>query len=217
MASNSTGITVWQWNCRGFVKKRAVVQQHIEHAARKPDVLLLQETLTDKPSLPGYMVHAGPPDGRGLCTLVRKGLTFVEHRLSNVRIEHTLTELIPTKQRRNSIFILNIYSNPSQRLQKFKAILHKASTMAGQSTLIACGDFNAMDPAWGYVKSNAKGRNLSQDAAELDYTLITDPAHPTRIGNSVSRDTTPTSRSSRTTNRSQSRGGTRGWTSAATT
>lgn len=182
---------MWQWNCRGLVKKRAVIQQHIEHAARKPDVLLLQETLTEKPSLPGYRVHAGPSDGRGLCTLVRKGLTFVEHRLSNVRIEHTLTELIPTKQRKNSIFILNIYSNPSQRLQRFKAILHKASTTAGQSTLVACGDFNAMDPAWGYVKSNAKGRNLSHDAAELDYTLITDPALPTRMGNSVSRDTTP--------------------------
>ncbi|KAH9366949.1 hypothetical protein HPB48_002464 [Haemaphysalis longicornis] len=33
-----------QWNCRGFVKKRAVVQQHIVATpARKPDVLLLKK------------------------------------------------------------------------------------------------------------------------------------------------------------------------------
>ncbi|KAH9371253.1 hypothetical protein HPB48_020701 [Haemaphysalis longicornis] len=65
MTTNATGVTVWQWNCRGFSKKKAVVQQHIEHAARKPDVLLLQETLTDAPSLPGYRVHSGPLNGRG--------------------------------------------------------------------------------------------------------------------------------------------------------
>lgn len=191
MASSPPSITVWQWNCRGFQGKRAVLQQHIEHARRKPDVLLLQETLTNTPSLPGYRAHVSPADGRGLCALVRKGLTFIEHELKSVKTEHTLTELIPTRHRKGSIFLLNVYSNPSQRLQRFKTILHKASTTAGKHTLIACGDFNAMDHAWGYAKSNAKGRNLAQDALELNYTLITDPAHPTRIGNSGSRDTTP--------------------------
>ncbi|XP_077523238.1 uncharacterized protein LOC144134142 [Amblyomma americanum] len=48
-----------------------------------------------------------------------------------------------------------------------------------------------MNPAWGYNKYTAKGRDLYQDAMELDFTLITDPTHPTRIGNSVSRDTSP--------------------------
>ncbi|XP_077508619.1 uncharacterized protein LOC144120005 [Amblyomma americanum] len=48
-----------------------------------------------------------------------------------------------------------------------------------------------MNPAWDYNKHTAKGRDLYQDAMELDFTLITDPTHPTRIGNSVSRDTTP--------------------------
>ncbi|XP_077553450.1 uncharacterized protein LOC144168315 [Haemaphysalis longicornis] len=48
-----------------------------------------------------------------------------------------------------------------------------------------------MDQSWGYVKSNAKGRNLAQDALDSGYVLVTDPAKPTRTGNSVSRDTTP--------------------------
>lgn len=183
---------MWQWNCRGFGRKKAVIQQHIARAARKPDVILLQETLIDAPSLPGYRVHKGPPDGRGLCTLVRKGLTFVEHELHNtIKIEHTLTEIIPGKKRKGSIFLLNVYSNPSKRKERFKTLLHRASTAAGRNTLIACGDFNAMNPAWGYNKYTAKGRDLYQDATELEFTLITDPTHPTRIGNSVSRDTTP--------------------------
>ncbi|KAG0444479.1 hypothetical protein HPB47_013748 [Ixodes persulcatus] len=173
-------------------QRKAVIQQHITHAARKPDVILLQETLTDAPFLPGYRVHRGPPDGRGLCTLVRKGLTFVEHELhNNSKIEHTLTEIIPGKKRKGSIFLLNVYSNPSQRKQIFKTLLHRAITAAGRNTLLVCGDINAMNPAWGYNKYTAKGRDLYLDATELDFILITDPTHPTRIGNSVSRDTTP--------------------------
>lgn len=104
MATEPASLVVWQWNCRGLQRKRAVIQQHIERSNRKPDVLLLQETLTATPSLPGYRVHAGPPEGRGLCTLVKKGLTFVEHVLKNVKIEHTFTELVPTKRRKESVF-----------------------------------------------------------------------------------------------------------------
>ncbi|XP_070390919.1 uncharacterized protein [Dermacentor albipictus] len=85
---------------------------------------------------------------------------------------------------------LNVYSNPSQRKQRFKTLLRTASTAAGRNTLIACGDFNAMNPARGY-KYTAKGRDLYQDATELDFTLITDPTNLTRIGNSVLRETTP--------------------------
>ncbi|EEC19326.1 hypothetical protein IscW_ISCW014348, partial [Ixodes scapularis] len=40
-------------------------------------------------------------------------------------------------------------------------------------------------------KYTTKGRGLYQDATVLDFILITDPTHPTRIGNFVSRDTTP--------------------------
>ncbi|EEC07018.1 hypothetical protein IscW_ISCW017953 [Ixodes scapularis] len=146
MAANArtaaAGVTAWQWNCRGLGGgKKAVIQQHIAHVTRKSDVILLQETLTDAPSLPSYRVHKGPPDGRSLCTLVRKGLPFVGHELhNNSKIEHTLTEIIPGKKR-------NVYSNQSQRKQRFKT-LHRASTAAGRNTLLACGDFNAMNPAW---------------------------------------------------------------------
>ncbi|KAG0436899.1 hypothetical protein HPB47_017709 [Ixodes persulcatus] len=169
MASGNSGIIIWQWNCRGFAGKKAVLQQHIRHAARKPDVILLQETLTDAPTLMGYREHVCTIEGRGLCTLVRKGLTFVDHELGGVQVEHSFVELIPTKHRKQSIFVLNVYSNPSNRRQRFRALLQKALKTAG----------------------TAKGRNLTQDTHELDFALITDPAHPTRLGNSATRDTTP--------------------------
>lgn len=54
-----------------------------------------------------------------------------------------------------------------------------------------CGDFNAMDQTWRYTRSNAKERSLAQEALEINHTFITEPACPTRIDNSVSRDTTP--------------------------
>ncbi|KAH9364434.1 hypothetical protein HPB48_018563 [Haemaphysalis longicornis] len=94
-------LTVWQWNCRGLQPKRAVQQQHIEHAKKKPDVILLQETLTATPTLPGYRVQEGPAGGRGLCTLVRKGLTFLEHEIKN-KIEHVYTEIMSTKNKKRA-------------------------------------------------------------------------------------------------------------------
>ncbi|KAM7309196.1 hypothetical protein ISCGN_012827 [Ixodes scapularis] len=191
MASGNSGITIWQWNCRGFAGKKAVLQQHIRHAARKPDVILLQETLTDAPTLMGYREHVCTIEGGGLCTLVRKGLTFVDHELGVVQVEHSFVELIPTKRRKQTIFVLNLYSNPSNRRQRFRALLQKALKTAGSQTLIAGGDFNAVEAAWGYGYNTAKGRNLAQDTQELDFALITDPAPPTRLGNSATRDTTP--------------------------
>lgn len=55
--------------------------------------------------------------------------------------------------------------------------------------LMACGDFNAMNPAYGYNKYTTKPRDLCQDVTGLDFSLIKDLMHPTGIGNSVARDT----------------------------
>ncbi|XP_072142945.1 uncharacterized protein [Dermacentor andersoni] len=174
--------------------KKVVLQQHITQVANKPDIIMIQETRTDTVSLPGYRVYAKSPKvsgGRGICTLVRKGLTFIEHELHNSKIEYTLIEVVTGKKQKNSTFLLNVYSSPSHWKQKFKTLLHRASTVAGTHRLVACGDFNAAHPAWGYNKQLAKGRDLFQDTLDLGFTLITDPTDPTRIGNSVSRDTTP--------------------------
>nr|XP_050042883.1 uncharacterized protein LOC126540140 [Dermacentor andersoni] len=162
---------------------------------------MLQETLIEEVKLSGYRPHASPPsfrtaagsNGRGVCTLVRKGLTYVEHELlSKSPIEHTMVEVVTGKKQKESTFLVNVYSSPSHGKQKFKALLHKACKVAGpDNRLVICGDFNAPNQAWGYPKTLAKGRDLMQDATDLGLNLMTDPAYPTRIGNSITRDKTP--------------------------
>lgn len=65
--------------------------------------------------------------------------------------------------------------------------------MAGKARapIVVAGDFNAQHQAWGYLHTTRKGENLWQAAADLGLTLITDSNFPTRIGNSVSHDSTP--------------------------
>ncbi|KAH6942155.1 hypothetical protein HPB50_001502 [Hyalomma asiaticum] len=57
--------------------------------------------------------------------------------------------------------------------------------------IMASIDFSAPENQSGYGYSSFKGRQLSQDALDLNLTLITDPTNPTRTGNSTIRDTTP--------------------------
>ncbi|KAG0434903.1 hypothetical protein HPB47_018797 [Ixodes persulcatus] len=81
---------------------RAVLQQHLQQLTRKPDVIMIQETLSEEtPRLPGYRSHDSPPSARDT------------------------------------------------------------------------------------------GESLMQDATDVGLNLVTDPAFPTRIGTSVTRDTTP--------------------------
>lgn len=89
--------------------------------------------------------------------MARKLHTMLELHITNVTIDHVFVEVVVGKKRKESIYILNVYSNPSKCKQRFRAIVHKASAQAGGSKLLACDDFSAMDQSWGYVKSNAKG------------------------------------------------------------
>ncbi|KAK8778850.1 hypothetical protein V5799_019810 [Amblyomma americanum] len=140
MAAPATAITTavkgpvtWHWNCNGFASKKAVLQQHITQVARKPDIIMIQETRTDAVSLPGYRVYAKSPKvsgGRGICTLVRKGLTFIEHEVHSSKIEYTLIDVITGKKEKNITFLLNVYSSPLHLRQKFQTLLHIASTVA---------------------------------------------------------------------------------------
>ncbi|KAH6927142.1 hypothetical protein HPB50_000003 [Hyalomma asiaticum] len=144
-------------------------QQHLEQATERPDVIVLQETLIKEVNLPGYKVSVSPlslwdttgSTGRGASTLVRKGITFLEHKVlgTNSPIEHT------------SIEVANHIASPSNRL-------------------VVCGDINAPNQAWGYGRTLVKGRDLLQDATDatdLGLTRITDTADPMRIGNSPER------------------------------
>lgn len=197
-------LTIWQWNADGFQKKKAQLQQYILQAEDAPDVIIVQETLcSETPTLPGYRSFAKPPPsaqetgskkGRGVCTLVKKGLIVVEHDLMpRSAIEHVATEIVVGKRKkRTSIVIVNLYSNPRQRKQKFKALIQKTKQIAGDNINIIAGDFNAQHKLWGYPEINEKGKHLLDDMTEMGYQLINDLETTTRNAlTSTQRDTNP--------------------------
>lgn len=194
-------LVVRQWNSNGFQRRRAALQQYIRQLPQSPDVILLQETHHETPpTLPGYRSHASPPSaravgkgaGQGVCTLVRKGITYLEHTLlKNSAIEYCAVELITGRKKKNSTFVVNVYSNPKHFQQKFRTLIHKTSQLAQDNTTLLCGDFNAFHTDWGYPKTNVKGRSLLEDATDADYHLLNDPTAHTRIGSSTQRDTNP--------------------------
>ncbi|XP_075732716.1 uncharacterized protein LOC142775254 [Rhipicephalus microplus] len=158
----------------------------------------------------------GKGAAQGVCTFIRKGIAHVKHQQflgsRDTAIELCVTELAISgkgrgtrdarkKETSTTVFIANIYSNPRHGKQKFKTLFHKiksATSQAqkdlakrGDAAAVICGDFNAQHRELGYTTTTSKGRNLLEDAGEAEFTLLMNPAHPSRIGTSVARDTNP--------------------------
>lgn len=186
--------TIWQWNCQSFGNKKATLQQHIRSSPKKPDVIMLQETVVQDPKLPRYRAHADTTSRRGVCTFVQKGLTAIERKLSKkTKCELVCIEIAPEKGCKRGLYITNVYSNPKDYCQKFKIILRATNNLArGAAPMVVGGDFNAPHQVWGYRRDTAKGRDLLHEATEQGYTLITDHKQATRTApTSTQRDSTP--------------------------
>ncbi|KAH7977169.1 hypothetical protein HPB51_026980 [Rhipicephalus microplus] len=189
-----TWLNEWaQNNCASFHRKKAVLQQFVSSQENKPAVILLQETLKGEVALRGYRSVACWGEGkRGVATLISKEFSFeVRDVRPDLKVEHILIELIPNSRLKEHLFVLNVYSSPSDTRETFNALLCKASKIAGSAPLTVAGDFNAQHQTWGYINNTAKGRALLQHTTNLNMLLVTDHNFPTRLGNSVARDTTP--------------------------
>lgn len=129
--------------------------------------------------------------GRGVCIFIRKGITYIEHDLiGRSATDHCAVAIVTGKKRKVSTFLVTLYGNPAHRQKRFRALVHKASRLAHDNTLIVGGDFNAPHHHRGYPTSIVKGRFLMEEGTEAGMHLITDPTDPTRCGTSVTRDTT---------------------------
>lgn len=181
--------TIWQWNCRGFSRKRAVLQQFLNNRDG-PDLIALQETQTNS-KLAGYQSFSSGGGTLGVTTLVKRNITVVQHDTPVTNVTHVLVELIPPRKPDHSLFVLNVYSSPKLRKASFGPLFQATLKLAGNHPVIFTGDFNAQHPAWGYAQEDIKGRKLWLTAQQCGLTLLTDPLVPTRCGNSVSRDTSP--------------------------
>lgn len=66
-----------------------------------------------------------------------------------------------------------------------------ASRTAVRAPLIVVGKFNAQHQAWGYGRSLRKGVAIWGAIHSEGFTLLNDHGFPTRVGNSISNDTSP--------------------------
>ncbi|KAG0422984.1 hypothetical protein HPB47_001218 [Ixodes persulcatus] len=170
----------WPWNCRGFQRKRALVQQYLTLLDEKPLVIALQET--DKiAKLSGYQAFSSDRGKKSrVTTLIKRNIAAIEHEINSKEIEAVLLEILTGQKEEPSVFLLNLYSTPKQKKVTFRAPFRKAIKAAGTTPLLIVGDFNAAHPEWGYAKQDPKGRQLWEDAHELGLTLLTDPSSPSR-------------------------------------
>ncbi|KAH9384488.1 hypothetical protein HPB48_026496 [Haemaphysalis longicornis] len=160
--------TIWQWNCQSFGNKKAALQQHIRSSTKKPDIIMLQETVVQYLKLTGYRAHANTNGQRGVCTFLQKGLTAIESKLSKkTKCELVCIESAPGKRFKWGLYITNVYSNPKGYCQKFKNILRATNILAREAApIVVGGDFKAPHQAWGYSRDTAKDRDLMREATE---------------------------------------------------
>lgn len=185
----TAAIRVWQWNCRGFNRKRSNLQLHIQSVETPPDIIALQEP-GKAVKLSGYKVfqnEAGPKTA----VLIQRNIPAHRTQFDSVEIPHDLITVLPIKRGGCKLFILNVYSCPRAQNHRFNLLFSLARREAGPNALIVVGDFNAPHTAWGYSKCTKKGRDLWDQAQIHHFTLESDPTTPTRIGNSAQRDSTP--------------------------
>ncbi|KAH7950939.1 hypothetical protein HPB52_003227 [Rhipicephalus sanguineus] len=186
---------------KGFRKKKdhlqlLVQETRLPNNQTPPDVIALQET-TAVVSLPGYIAYQQFTDQHNqeapsTGTLVHKSLTAKQHDLEFPDIPHTVVEILPRKRSHQPLFVLNVYCAPRARADDFHLLFGKTTSLAGGAQLLILGDLNARHPDWCYPQANKRGKKLWQLSQDLRLTLLNDPQQsPTRIGNSVCRDTSP--------------------------
>lgn len=115
-------IEIWQWNCRGYRKKGQLLQ-YINTQLTPPDIIALQEKGKTTPTLKGYTCY----EKERTAILISKSLTAIAHdSIADTDIDHGIVEIIPKKKRKDSsVFVINLYSPPSQKEADFRKLLQE--------------------------------------------------------------------------------------------
>ncbi|KAH7968803.1 hypothetical protein HPB52_011311 [Rhipicephalus sanguineus] len=80
---------------------------------------------------------------------------------------------------------------PRDQLTDFDHFIRELRKRTRGPRLVVVGDFNAPHTAWGYAITTKKGARVHDVAQQHGLTLWNDPLQPTRVANSISRDTKP--------------------------
>lgn len=189
-SKSASPITITQWNCRGFRarSKRANLRLYLATFESLPAVVALQEPGMGA-TLTNYTTFQQDPSS---CLCVHKNYTanLVNLDLQNA-YSYVMVTLLRLRKQDPPLHILNVYCPPQSQNISFADLFSRALRVAGRDPLLIVGDFNAPSRIWGYHREEKRGRRLAELASTLGLTLHTDPVHPTRLGNSVTRDTCP--------------------------
>lgn len=188
--ANNISIHIITWNCRGFRGKRAPLQLLLPTLSPTPQVLLLQDTATQA-TLPSYSsTHSDTTNAPRASTLVHRALTYKTHYITS-DTPCVITEIIHHTHTIPSIFIANIYHPPSQPMASLDSLFRELHRLAGKHPLLIGGDLNSQHTDWGYKTTTHRGRRLWLLMQNLQLSVHNNFQTPTRIGNSVSMDTSP--------------------------
>ncbi|KAL1474626.1 hypothetical protein MTO96_037839 [Rhipicephalus appendiculatus] len=166
-----------------WASKEKNTEPYRAQAGPSNQVILLQETITPGTTFSGYeSFECVKNGGRGGVTLVKSGITVINHEDIDKRsnAEYVCTELLPGKNMRRGLLILNIYSSPKRRDERFYGLIGKAVKMATDAgiPLIVAGDFNAPNSTWGCVRDSPKGTSIYKAMQDFNLTLLTTPVSP---------------------------------------
>ncbi|KAH7953625.1 hypothetical protein HPB49_010729 [Dermacentor silvarum] len=162
----------------GNRRKRSHLLLFLQSRGSLPSVLALQEA-GPNPPLSGYCSYIG---GTTTNLLVQKSYTAVQVDLDlDLPYDYCMISVLPQKRGAQSIHILNVYCPPHLQRVTFAELFYRALQAAAWQPLVVVGDFNAPSPRWRYHYENARGRKLKELISTLGFTLLTDPAHPTRL------------------------------------
>lgn len=124
MYKRDAEFSVWQWNCRGFTRKRHNLQLLLSTEQKAPLAIALQEP-GPKVRLVGYQVFQSP-DNPYTAVLVQRNIPGERSQFDSIDIPHDLVVLYPPKRKSSRFYILNVYSSPRAHSHKFKQLFHLA-------------------------------------------------------------------------------------------
>lgn len=99
-------ITIWQWNCRGYTRKRRNLQMLLSNTLDTPLVIALQEPGLNVKLL-GYQTFQRP-DNPFTATLVHRNMPAECMHFDSIEIPHDIVVLYPPKRTASRMYILNV-------------------------------------------------------------------------------------------------------------
>ncbi|KAH8037205.1 hypothetical protein HPB51_008971 [Rhipicephalus microplus] len=150
MAGRSRKTTIWQWNCRGFARKRPMLQQIL--ASRDcPEIIALQEG-GKHAQLTGYKTYTSGRANSQVATLVKRNMNVIPHDIGSISLITYFLEIPPHLSRKpgHCLFVLNVYCPPRDRWVEFGLLFLRVRQLAQHRPHNIVGDFNARHSSWGY-------------------------------------------------------------------